>query len=192
MPWGPRCAPQPVAVGRDPPRTRENTASQGPLSTARARRGRFLGSGTHVKIDGKTRGKPQIRPPKPLLRPKRETRNVDFPTVTLTLGPPEAPPGPPHLYAYLRRFGTPGPQKPRVLMSGSKTGPPAASGLPPAASGASWRPPGHPPRPGSQSERLSFQRTLTDRMQILVPFIRLSEISGKKEREKESMTYIIK
>ncbi len=57
LPRDPSCAPQPVAVGRDPPRTRENTASQGPLSTARARSGRFLGSGTHVKVDGKTLGK---------------------------------------------------------------------------------------------------------------------------------------
>ena len=95
----------------------------------------------------------RIRTPKPTPRRKREKGNADFPTATLTSGPPETPSGPPDLYANLLRFGAPGPQEPRILPSGSKSGPPAASGRPPATPGASWRPPGHPPRPGSQSDR---------------------------------------
>ena len=73
----------------------------------------------------------RIRTPKPPIRPKREKGNVGFPTGTLTLGPPEPPSGPPDLYANLLGFGTPGPQKPRVLPSGSKSILPAASGRPP-------------------------------------------------------------
>ena len=95
----------------------------------------------------------RIRTPKATPRPKREKGNVGFPTGTLTLGPPEPPAGPPDLYANLRRFGTLGPQKPRILPAGSKATLPVASGRPPATPGASSRSPGHPPRPESQSDR---------------------------------------
>ena len=73
----------------------------------------------------------RIRTPKAPLRPKREKGNVGFPTGTLTLDPPEPPSGPPDLYANLLCFGAPGPQKPRILISGSKSILPAASGRPP-------------------------------------------------------------
>ena len=94
--------------------------------------------GKHVQTQG-------FRTPKPSLRPKREGGNVGFPTGTLTSGRPEPPRGPPDLYANLRCFGAPGPQKPRISPHGSKSTLPAASGRPPASPGASWRPPWHPP-----------------------------------------------
>ena len=90
----------------------------------------------------------RTRTPKPTRRPKRENRNLDLPTGTLAAPPPEPPPGHPCLCANLRRFGAPGPQKPRILPCGAKPTLPAAPGRPPATPGASWSPPGHPPAPG--------------------------------------------
>ena len=99
--WGPRCAPQPVAVGRDPPRPRENTASQGPLSTARARRGRFLGPGTHAKVNGKTRGKPPNSTPKTTTSSEARKAECWFSHGNSHIGPSGGPPGTPSL---IRKF----------------------------------------------------------------------------------------
>ena len=101
LPWGPRCAPQPVAVGRDPPRTRENTASQGPLTTARTRRDRFWGSGTHVKVDGKTRGKPPNSTPKTTTSSEARKAECWFSHGNSHVGPSGGPPGTPSL---IRKF----------------------------------------------------------------------------------------
>jgi len=101
LPWGPRCAPQPVAVGRDPPRTRENTASQAPLSTARARRGRFLESGTHAKVDGKTRGNQANSTPKTTTSSEARKAKCWFSHGNSHIGSSGVPPGTPSL---LRKF----------------------------------------------------------------------------------------
>ena len=97
LPREPSCAPQPVAVGRDRPRTRENTASQGPLTTARARRDRFWGPGTHVKVDGKTRGKPPDSTPKTTTSSEARKAECWFSHGNSHIGPSGGPPGPPSL-----------------------------------------------------------------------------------------------
>ncbi len=101
MPRDPSCAPQPVAVGRDPPRTRENTASQGPLSTARARRGRFSGSGTHAKVDGKTRGNQANSTPKTTTSSEARKAKCWFSHGNSHIGSSGVPPGTPSL---IRKF----------------------------------------------------------------------------------------
>ncbi len=126
-------------------------------SRARAYRRRF---GTKWKRTGRRRGKTRTRrqgsndnEEKCRERTPPREGNVEFPTGTLTSDPPEPPSGTLDLYANLLCFGAPGPQKPRILPAGSKSPLPAASGRPPATPGASWGSPGHPPRPGSQSDR---------------------------------------
>ena len=103
LPRDPSCAPQPVAVGRDRPRTRENTASQGPPSTARARRGRFLGSGTNAKVDGKTRGNQANSTPKTTTSSEARKAECWFSHGNSHIGPSGGPPGPPSL---IRKFTT--------------------------------------------------------------------------------------
>ena len=101
MPWGPSCGPQPRGVGRDPPRTRENAASQGPLSTARARRDRSLESGTHAKVDGKTRGNQANLMPKTTTSSEARKAECWFSHGNSHIGPSGGPPGTPSL---IRKF----------------------------------------------------------------------------------------